>query len=703
MTVFGTEVGRRATGGRRPIDSALLGWLATGLAVAAIFLLSRKVAYLAALEPEQAVPLAAWIKAAMAWFTQHTREGFRAVTWLLAWPLGWLRGLLQWLPWPSTVLLCALLGFVAGGWRLALFCGLAMFYMVMVGYWEETAYTLALAGVAVPISVAAGLFIGILGHGSRAARRAIEPVLDLMQTVPTFAYLIPILVLFGIGPVVGVVASAIYAIPPMVRNVMLGLERVPVEVVESARMSGSTRRQLLWWVLVPTAMPSILIGVNQSVMAGLSMVVIAAMVGGAPDIGLEVFTTMKKAQFGESMLAGLVIVLMAMIMDRISRGLAYRRAVGRSPAAPAGWRRPAIRGTLGAVLLLTLAAVLWPGLRRYPDAWVVYPAEVMNVALDWFTVNFFFATSALKSWLIFYLLLPLKVGLVESVRPRYWGFEMTPLVGIVYALLTAAAAGALAHLSGWRAAVGVAIAATLYFFGTTGVPWPAFILVVAVLGYQTGGWRVAALAVVGLAFIAMTGIWQSAMVTVQLCGAAVMISFLIGSGLGVWAAMNKRVSAFLGPINDTLQTMPIFVFLIPAIMVFLVGEFTALVAVIMYAIVPSIRYTEHGIRNVPADVVEAARSFGATRRQLLWQVQLPLALPEIMLGLNQTIMMGLAMVVIAALVGAKGLGQEVMVALHWADTGHGVVSGLAVAFIAIVIDRIIQSWSVKRKAALGLG
>jgi glycine betaine/proline transport system permease protein len=122
----------------------------------------------------------------------------------------------------------------------------------------------------------------------------------------------------------------------------------------------------------------------------------------------------------------------------------------------------------------------------------------------------------------------------------------------------------------------------------------------------------------------------------------------------------------------------------------------------MYAIVPSIRYTEHGIRNAPQDVVEAARAFGATPRQLLWQVKLPMALPEIMLGLNQTIMMGLAMVIVAALVGAKGLGQEVMVALTWNDTGYGAVSGLSVAILAIVTDRIIQSWSWRKKVALGL-
>jgi glycine betaine/proline transport system permease protein len=702
MTALGIKERAARTSNRPAVDAALLSWIATGLVVAVIFFLSGTLAYLSFVEPEQALPVAGWIKIAMDWFTDHTRPAFRAVTWLLGWPLGWVKGLLQWLPWPATVLLCALLGFVAGGWRLAVFCGVAILYTVVVGYWEETAYTLALAGVAVPISVVLGLFIGILGYRSKAARRAIEPCLDLMQTVPTFAYLIPILVLFGIGPVVGMVASAIYAIPPMVRGVMLGLERVPVEVVESAAMSGSTRRQLLWWVQLPSAMPTVLVGVNQTIMAALSMVVIAAMVGGAPDIGLEVFTTMKKAQFGESLLAGLVIALLAMIMDRVSRGLAEHRADRQSASAEAALRRRLIWGTLTAVVLLSVAAAAWPGLRRYPDAWVVYPAQLLNAALEWFTVTFFAVTSTIKTWLVFYLLLPLKSGLIDTVRPRYWGFEMNPAASAIYALLVALVAAALTWLSSWRAAVGVAVIGIVYYFGTTGIPWIAFVLIVAVLAYQTGGWRIAALAVAGLAFIALTGVWESAMVSVQLCGAAVLIAFVIGSALGVWAAMNDRVSAFLRPINDTLQTMPIFVFLIPAVMVFLVGEFTALIAVIMYAIVPSIRYTEHGIRNVPADAVEAARSFGATRRQLLWQVQLPLALPEIMLGLNQTIMMGLAMVIVAALVGAKGLGQEVMVALTWADTGRGAVSGLSVALIAIVTDRIIQAWSQQRKRALGM-
>jgi glycine betaine/proline transport system permease protein len=222
------------------------------------------------------------------------------------------------------------------------------------------------------------------------------------------------------------------------------------------------------------------------------------------------------------------------------------------------------------------------------------------------------------------------------------------------------------------------------------------------LAFTTGGWRVCLLTFVCLAFILLNGMWPGAMVSVQLAAIGVFFSFMIGAALGIWAALDERVSAALRPICDTLQTMPIFVFLIPAIMVFLVGEFTALIATILYAIVPSIRYTEHGLRNVPQEIIEASRAMGTGRLQRLWQVELPLALPEIMLGLNQTIMMALAMVVVAALVGARGLGEQVMIALNQANPGTGLVSGLSIAFLAIATDRIIQAWSKQRKEALGL-
>jgi glycine betaine/proline transport system permease protein len=192
------------------------------------------------------------------------------------------------------------------------------------------------------------------------------------------------------------------------------------------------------------------------------------------------------------------------------------------------------------------------------------------------------------------------------------------------------------------------------------------------------------------------------MITMQLCGAGVLIAFLTGLLFGTWAALSETVSRILRPVGDTLLTMPMFVFLIPAIMVFLVGEFSALVAIVLYAVVPAARYVEHGIRSVSPLALEAATVCGATRMQRLFQVQLPLALPEIILGLNQTIMMGLSMVIVAALAGARGLGQDIMIALTWLDVGNGLVAGLCVAAIAISTDRIVQAWSLRKKLELGL-
>ena len=180
--------------------------------------------------------------------------------------------------------------------------------------------------------------------------------------------------------------------------------------------------------------------------------------------------------------------------------------------------------------------------------------------------------------------------------------------------------------------------------------------------------------------------------------------YLLGGGglLGVLASQSDQVSAFLRPINDTLQTIPLFVFLIPVLMVFQHGDFAAVLAIVMYAIVPAIRYTEHGIRNVPADIVEAARASGCTRGQLLRLVQLPLALPEIMLGLNQVVVFALAMLIVTALLGTQDLGQKIYQALARSELGNGIVAGLCIAFIAMIADRIIQALSARWKANLGL-
>jgi glycine betaine/proline transport system permease protein len=677
-------------------------WMRVGLASAAMLLvLVAAQAGLVAPAPTKAlVPLSDWLGAVLSWFAASFRGVFRAIAAVLVWPLERLRAGLLWLPWPTLILLVASIGYVAGGRRLALFCAAALGYTVVTGYWEPTAVTLSLVAVAVLLSATLGMLLGVFAFRSRLVWRVLEPALDLMQTIPTLAYLLPILALFGIGPMVAVVASAIYAIPPMVRAVVHGLRRVPPEIVESGTMSGSTRTQLLVWVLVPSALATILVGLNQTIMAGLSMVVIASMVGGVSDIGIEVYQTMKQAKFGQSVLAGLVIALMAMMMDRVCRGLAGHgdQRGGRVRRAS----KPVLLMFAGATAVSIALALLVPDLRSYPEGWVARPAPLIDAALEGFTRIAFPVTSTLKTWVSYFVLLPLKIGLPQAIRPNIWGFEMSDAVAYAYAALTAAACLLLLLASAWRLAIAFTVLAVFYYFGTTGTPWLLTVGLLVAIGTWVGGWRVGLLVVGGMGFILLTGSWERAMISLQLSAVGVTVSFLLGSAIGFWAATNDRVSAVIRPVCDTLQTMPIFVFLIPAVMVFLVGEFTALVAIVLYAVVPPIRYAELGIRNVPAELTEAARMMGVTRWQMLWQVQLPVALPEIALGLNQTIMMALAMVVVASLVGAPGLGQDVMVALSQANSGRGLVAGLSVAMLAIVFDRILQAWSARRKRALGL-
>lgn len=683
------------------IEGDLIVWIVVILVVAGCFALRERAEWIASYPDSWTLPLSTWINHFMEWFIEHFRWFFKSVSWVLQWPMSWIQLLLQWLPWPATIAAFTVLAFVSAGWRLALFTVLSMFYMVLIGYWSESMRTLALVFVSVPLALLIGLFTGIAAFKWKACNRVVQPVLDVMQTLPTFAYLIPILLLFGFGPVVGLIASAIYACPPMVRNVILGLQRVTPEVVEAALMSGATRRQLLWRVQIPSSISNIMMGVNQTLMAALSMVIIAAIIGSSNDIGWEVLDMMRKARFGESLLAGAVICLIAMNLDRISRGFVGRQRLHAVPGSlwkqyQAGWV------ALFAVLGLVGLSKLVPALKEYPQELVFYPAAAINAGVGYLNVEFAGFWDGFKEKGLFFFLLPLRIGFETSIRPFSWGFSLTPTIITYYAVGVVVLTLAVGRFWGWRAAIGVLLLCGLLYFGVSKIPWPALILVVSVLALQVGGWRLATFAVVGMSFLAVAGIWDVAMGSVYLCAAAVATSFVIGSSVGIAAAHSERISAIVRPINDTLQTIPLFVFLIPVLMFFAVGDFSAYLAIILYATVPAVRYTEHGLRQVPSEIVEAATACGCTGSQMLWHVKMPLAIPEIMLGLNQTVMFGLAMLVIAALVGTRELGQQIYVALGAADTGAGMVAGIAITVIAMITDRIIQSWSASKKAALGL-
>jgi len=681
---------------------AFAPWLVLGIATVICLMAIDAAPWLKEYPENWVIPMADTITLGSAWFVENFKWVFRGISWILNWPMLAVQSLLQWLPWPLTIALFTIFAHRVGGLRLAVFTGLALGYMAVVGYWSESMNTLALVALSVPLAIGVGLAVGIMAFKSERADRVIQPTLDLMQTVPAFAYLIPILFLFGFGPVVGLISSAIFAVPPMVRNTILGLKQVPPAIVESGIMSGCTPRQSFWQVEFPTALPQIMVGVNQSTMAALSMVIIAAIIGGFDDIGWEVLSTMRKARFGESLLAGLVIALLAMILDRLSYALADPHKVNDRRHGSWPERNRHLLVALAAFVILVLLGQVFPAVATFPDAWTYYPAEPLNDFVDHIVRSYWGIMESVKNGTLFFIMLPIRNGLVNSINPFTWGFELTPAMIWGYAICAALLALGSYFYGSWRKATAVAVFALLLFYGTTGTPWPIFIAITTLLAYQTGGPRVALFAFVSMLFMLVNGLWNPVMLSVYLCGTAVLLSILLGGLIGIWAAHNNTVSRIIRPINDTLQTMPQFVLLIPVLMLFRVGEFSALLAVIAYAIVPPIRYFEHGLRSVPGEIVEAAQQMGCTRRQLLFEVKLPLALPVIMLGINQAIMYGLGMLVIAAMVGTQGLGQQIFLALGKADMGRGIVTGLSMALIAMVADRILQSYSRKRQQALGL-
>ena len=618
------------------------------------------------------IPLQVWIGGFMDWLLEEASFGlfsftdltrfvaavidvpYRAVLSLLS--TGVLQGqgsdavqLVPPLPWIAVIGLVALLGHAAGGWRLALLVGGCFLFLAVFGQWENAMVTLSSILIAVPVGVAGGLLLGILGYRWDWVRRAITPVLDLMQTIPIFAYLVPILFLFGFSPTAAVIATIIYALPPMTRVAMLALRSVPAEVVELGRMIGCTRRQMTWRVLVPSAKADLMVGVNQVIMLSLNMVIIASMIG-AGGLGYEVLAALRRLDIGTGLEAGFAIVALAIALDRLSQAMAARKPVHAEPGEarkPLWQRHPYTASALALVAVSALAGLVSAAVQSYPEAWQVSSGSFWSDAMRWINVNFYDQLEAVKNFLLLNVLIPFKRFLL-------------------------------------------------------GLPWIGVVALLALVGYRLGGWRLAATVGALSGLIAATGQWEKAMVTVYLCGVSVVFAALIGIPIGIAAAERERLWRVVRVVIDTLQTLPSFVYLMPAVMLFRVGDFTAMLAVVAYAVAPAVRYTAHGIRRVDAQLVEAGTVAGCTPWQLLTKIKLRLALPEIMLGLNQTIMLALSMVVIAALVGTRDLGQEVYIALTKADTGRGLVSGLAVAFIAIIADRLISAGAARTRARLGL-
>ncbi len=616
------------------------------------------------------IPLKDTISAAMKWLVEDASFGLftftdvtRALSWLIEQPYNLARALLaegfveghgrravQLVPpfsWLAVTTAVVALGHYARDWILAAIVGAAFLYLAIFGQWESAMVTLASVVIAVPIGVSGGVLLGIWAYRHRLFDRILTPVLDLMQTIPIFAYLVPILFMFGFGPVSALVATVIYAMPPMVRITTMALKAVDSEIVDFGMMAGCTQRQMTWKILVPAARASLMVGVNQVIMLSLNMVIIASMIG-AGGLGFDVLSSLRRLNIGGGFESGIAIVILAVAIDRLSQALAQRATTYHKPLQ-GGFIKRHPRSMIVLVVLIGtfLLGFLLPALQSYPEDMTLTTGKFWSNGVKYLNINFYDQFEAVKLFFLNFFMLPTK-----------------------------------------------------RFF--LGMPWVWTVMLITAIGWQFGGRKLALMNLLMALFIASTGMWEKAMITVYLCGASVLIASMIGIPFGVLAAVNERAGKVIGVVIDTLQTLPSFVYLIPVVMLFRIGDFTAMVAIVLYAVVPAVRYTAHGIRSVNADLIEAGVVSGCTNRQLLTRIRLPLALPEILLGLNQTIMLALSMLVITALVGTRDLGQEVYIALTKADTGRGLVAGFAIAFIAIIADRIIHASARKARVRYGM-
>lgn len=653
---------------------------------------------------------------------------------------------LEAIPWSAIAALAGMTGYYLGGWRLAILSAGTCIYAAMMGQWQWTMEMMSVITVAAPISFSLGLLAGIAAWKWKGFETAVRPALAVLQTLPFLSYLLPAVIFFKVGPTAASVATIMYALPPMVLMTNVGLKKVPPEVVEAGKMAGCSRWQMLRYVYLPSARTEILVGLNQVIMLSLAMVVLTAFIG-MPGLGAKLLAMMNSFKLGRSLEIGITIVLVAVVLDRLTKAWVLKQPEHHEKGTP-WWKQ-------NFPMLSTLA---------------VFVVFVILGRISESVPNYTLAEGKLQGNIFQYLFSIL--GDVHRTQDLSMG---KPIDSAMKHWLA---------LDGVKAVTeGIRVFLNLYVLLPTErallyVPTFAVIATVTAICFAIGGKRPAIIAFVFFSIVAQFGWWDRAMLTMHSTLIAVLLSLILGIPLGIWASRGdapplsfksdwdellvgligkifrlipifalamivagswsfftatEESAPFLSPASgslyiflivfallylavrnwsrntvmmvviDTAQTFPSFIYLLPAIMLFGITPTTVILSILIYTMVPVVRYTMEGLRGVPSELIEAAEMSGATWTQKLFKVQLPLAMPIIAVGLNQALMFAFFMVIIAAFIGTRDLGQELQRTMAGTLLGKNFVLGFSVVFMALTFDIATNAWAERRRKALGIG
>lgn len=541
--------------------------------------------------------------------------------------------------WLGVVALATYVGLVAANWRIALLVLGSFLSFGVFGFWDQAMDTLIIVVISVLLAIIIGMPLAVWIGTSARANAVVTVFLDLLQTMPTFVYLLPIVLFFGIGTSAAVVATLLYALPPVIRIAGFGIREVPATTIEATDSAGQTYWQRLLKVQLPMARKTIIVGLNQTILAALSMATLASFVDG-PGLGKPVLQGLRINDVGTAFVPGVLIVVMAVMLDRTTTAASERsERVARGGQQSPPWQRRVI--VIGGAVVALVAVYLSRTYRTLAD-FPTYSlgdrvSTVVNDVVEWIKDNLGGVTGGIKDGVTEQLLNRVQSVLAES-------------------------------------------------------PWYVSFVAIAALALVFGGMRALVVCVVCLSGIWYLDLWHDAMITLNMTLFATVLVMVLALVFGVWMARDKRVDLGIRPLLDAGQTIPPFVFLIPVLALFGPSRFTAIVAAIVYAAPAAIKLVADGVKGVSPTTIEAGRSTGQTTWQEIIKVQLPMAKGSLVLATNQGLLYVLSMTVIGGLVGAGALGFDVVYGFSRSEAwGKGAAAGLTIVLLGVMLDRITRA------------